>query len=341
MAITRREALAAFASLIATTTLPAADIIPFEEHKKSKAAPAANKLPNGVVTAALTPMDKNLNPDYPMLIKHLKWLFAQGNDGIGLLGTTGEANSFSVNERTAILDKVIEGGITPNKLLVGCGCSSITDTVTLTKHAVKHQVGGVLLLPPFYYKAVTDAALETYMNIVLDKVADQNIQVYLYHYPQLAGIPWSTKVVEKLVAKYPRNVVGMKDSGGDWKHMEEVLKAIPGFRLYTGTEKYLLPTLKAGGAGTISASTNLFSPEAAAVYKASLKGGGDDLQPRLTLLRETLEVYPFIGAMKYFFAKWSGQQSWLNIRPPNSIITPDEVKKLEQKFKEIGYSKTI
>jgi 4-hydroxy-tetrahydrodipicolinate synthase len=338
MAITRREALTAFASLIASAAVSENLVL---SGTKRKQKISEGRLPAGVVTAALTPLDKNLNPDYPMLVKHLNWLFAQGNDGIGLLGTTGEANSFSVDERTKILDKVIEAGISPVKLLVGTGCSSVTDTISLTRHAVKHNVGGVLLLPPFYYKTVTDAALETYINIVLDKVADQDIQVYLYHYPQLAGIPWNTKVVERLVSKYPRNILGMKDSGGDWKHMEEVLKAIPGFRLYTGTEKYLLPALKAGGAGTISASTNLFSPEAAGVYKAWLKGGGDDLQPRLTLLRETLEVFPFIGAMKYIFAKWTGQESWLNIRPPNSIITPDEIKRLEQKFKDIGYSKVI
>lgn len=341
MDITRREALTAFASLIASTALPATDIIPVTGIRKNKAYSIESKLPAGVVTAAMTPLDKNLNPDYPMLIKHLKWLFAQGNDGIALLGTTGEANSFSADERIRILDKVIEGGIPAGKLLVGTGCTSITDTVTLTRHAVKNNVGGILLLPPFYYKAVTDSALQTYMSMVIDKVGDQNIQIYLYHYPLLSGLPFSTSLVEKLVAKYPRNIVGMKDSGGDWKHMEEVLKAIPGFRLYTGNEKYLLDTLKAGGVGTISASTNLISPEAAAVYGAWLKGGGEQQQPRLTVLRDTLAGFPFIGSLKYIFAKWSGQESWLNVRPPNSIITTDEGKRMEQKLKDVSYSKVI
>src|SRR4051812_43735357 len=143
MAITRREALTGFASLFASAAL-SEGLVP-QGDKIKQLVSGAGRLPAGVVTAALTPLDKNLNPDYPMMIKHLNWLFAQGNDGIGLLGTTGEANSFSVDERTKILDKVIEAGISPVKLLVGTGCSSVTDTITLTRHAVKHTVGGVLL----------------------------------------------------------------------------------------------------------------------------------------------------------------------------------------------------
>src|SRR4030095_9330780 len=114
------------------------------------------RLPPGVFTASVTPLDKDLNPDYPLLIKHLQWLLSRGNDGIGLLGTTGEANSFSSEERMRITERVIEGGVPADKLLVGTGCCSITDTVTLTRHAHSLGVGGILLLPPFYYKVISD-----------------------------------------------------------------------------------------------------------------------------------------------------------------------------------------
>src|SRR5687768_1114268 len=117
-------------------------------------------LPEGVLTAALTHLDRELNPDYKLLVAHLKWLLKRGNNGIGLLGTTGEANSFSVEERLRILDAVIEGGIDPGKLLVGTGCCAITDTVRLTRHALSHKITSILLLPPFYYKQVTDEGLE-------------------------------------------------------------------------------------------------------------------------------------------------------------------------------------
>jgi len=300
--------------------------------------PNKTKLPNGVFTATLTPMDNNLNADYPRLVNHLKWLLSGGNDGIGLLGSTGEANSFSVEERMHILDAVIGGGIPADKLIVGTGCCSITDTVTLTRHAHSKGVGGILVLPPFYYKGITDTGLETYFAKLLEKAGENELQIYLYHFPKLTGLPYSASLCERLVAKYPRNIIGMKDSGGDWLHMEEILKAIPGFRLYTGNEKFLLSTLKAGGAGCITAGANLISSEAVMVYKAWRQGSGEKEQSRLSVLRETLEAYPFIGSLKYIFAKWSGIDSWLNLRPPNVIISEDQGKMLEQKLKQINFS---
>jgi 4-hydroxy-tetrahydrodipicolinate synthase len=262
-----------------------------------------------------------------------------GNNGIGLLGTTGEANSFSVTERTEILEKVLDGGISPDALIVGTGCCAITDTVTLTRHAHSSGVAGILLLPPFYYKQISDAGLETYITRVLDSVGENKIRIYLYHFPQLSGVPFTIKLVERLVSKYPDNIIGMKDSGGDWSHMEEILKAIPGFRLYTGNEKFLLAVLKAGGAGCITANANLNSPETAAVYKAWKNGGGEKEQARLSQVREVLEKHFPIGALKYIFARLSGEKDWLNIRPPNIILTPEEGFQLEQKLKELDYFK--
>jgi 4-hydroxy-tetrahydrodipicolinate synthase len=301
----------------------------------------AIKLPDGVLTAALTPLDKNLDADHAGLLKHIKWLLNRGNNGIALLGTTGEANSFDANERKHILEAVIDGGIAPGKLLVGTGCCSITDTVNLSRHAQSLGVGGILLLPPFYYKQINEAGLETFFITLLDRIGENKTQIYLYHFPQLTGVHFTTGLVERLVTKYPANIVGMKDSGGDWSHMEQILKLIPGFRLYTGNEKFLLPVMKAGGVGCISASANLTSPEVAAVYDAWKKQSGEKEQARATLIREALEKYPAIGTLKYLFAKLSGNKDWLNIRPPNTIITEAEGMLVEEKLKELDYSKTF
>jgi len=299
------------------------------------------KLPDGVLSAVLTPLDSNLNADYAHLVNHIKWLLKRGNNGIGLLGTTGEANSFSVDERLQILEAVLNGDIPSGKLIVGTGCCAITDTVTLTRHAHSHGVAGILLLPPFYYKKINDAGLETYMAKLFDRVGENNVQIYLYHFPQLTGVPFSVRLVERLVSKYPNNIIGMKDSGGDWSHMQEILKAIPGFRLYTGNEKFLLSVLKAGGSGCISANANFTSPEAAAVYEAWKKGSGEKEQTRLSMLRDVLDEYPSIGTLKYILAKWSGVKDWLNVRPPNVIVTAEEGFQIEQKLKEINYFKTF
>ena len=333
MATTRRETLTMIASLITSGLFANNETINREQMLNG------NTLLGGIFSAALTPLDNKLNADYSNLVKHIKWLLGRGNDGIGLLGTTGEANSFSVDERMKILEAVLEGGIAPNKLIVGTGCCAITDTITLTRHANSHGAGGILLLPPFYYKKISDQGLETYIAKLLDKVGDNDIQIYLYHFPQLTGVPFTVGLIERLVSKFPKNIVGMKDSGGDWAHMEEVMKTIPGFRFYTGSEKFLLPVLKAGGSGCISASTNLTSPEAAVVYEAWKKGSGDREQARLSVLREVMETYPAIGSLKYIFAKLSGNKDWLNIRPPNTVLTAEEGFQIEQKLKEISYYK--
>ena len=332
MARTRREVLTFISSLI-TSAVIANPVIPFKTKKVSN----NKKLPDGVLTAVLTPMDSNLNADHTALSRHIKWLLQRGNNGIALLGTTGEANSFSVEERLRILEAVLEDGIDPGKLLLGTGCCAITDTVTLTRHAHEHGVNNILLLPPFYYKQINDAGLEKYFSILLDKVGAQSIQIYLYHFPKLTGVNFSHKLIEKFISRYPDNIVGMKDSGGDWSHMEEILKAFPGYQLYAGSEKYLLPVLNAGGAGCISASANLTSPEAAIVYNAWKKGSGEPEQARLSELREALEQYPAIGTLKYVFAKLSGNQDWLNIRPPNAILTKEEGLHIEEKLKQLDY----
>lgn len=298
-----------------------------------------NKLPDGVLTAALTPLDSDLNPDYSRLVNHIQWLLTRGNDGIALLGTTGEANSFSVNERMQILEAVLDSGIRANKLLVGTGCCALTDTVTLTRHAQSHGVGGILLLPPFYYKKVNDEGLENYITALLERVRENGIQIYLYHFPQLTGVPYSFALIERLLSKYPENIIGMKDSGGDREHMKEMLNRFPGFRLYTGTEKFLLSTLSEGGAGCISATANLTSPEIAAVYEAWKKGSGEKEQAKASILREVLEIYPAIGTLKYIFAKFTGNMDWLNVRPPNSVITQEEGFQIEQKLKKLDYFK--
>jgi 4-hydroxy-tetrahydrodipicolinate synthase len=334
MPTTRREILTITASLITSGILANNN-----KPKKLKRLLNDNKLPGGVLSAVLTPLDGKLNADYAHLVKHIKWLLSRGNNGIGLLGTTGEANSFSVDERMKILEAVLDGGVPPDKLIVGTGCCAITDTVTLTRHAHSHGIAGILLLPPFYYKQINDRGLETYFATLLDRVGENKIQIYLYHFPQLSGVPFTVKLTERLVSKYPNNIIGMKDSGGDWSNMEQILKTIPGFRLYTGNEKFLLSVLKAGGAGCISANANLTSPEAAAVYDGWKKGSGEKEQARLTMLREVLEKYPSIGTLKYMFAKLSGDKDWLNIRPPNVILTDDEGIQIEQKLKELNYLK--
>lgn len=295
-------------------------------------------LPSGVFTAVMTPLREDLNIDHDLMASHCRWVLANGGDGIVVLGTTGEANSFTVDERIEVVERMVESGLPADRMMVGTGCCAFPDTVRLTKHAVERGVGGVLVLPPFYYKQVDDAGLAKYFDLVIGGVNDERLKIYLYDFPQMSGIRFSTPLVRHLINEYPGVVVGMKDSSGDWEHMAEIIREFPGFRLYAGSEKFLLRILREGGAGCISATTNATVGMAARVFRNRQTDEADALQERLTEVRSAFEGYPFIPALKQMFFEWTGNPAWLNIRPPNSPIGEAELKALSDKLRALGFS---
>ena len=132
----------------------------------------------GVFAAVLTPLDAALAPDHAALARHCRWLLANGCDGLAVLGTTGEANAFSVDERLAILEGLAEAGIPAGALLPGTGCCAVPDTVALTRRALELGAAGVLMLPPFYYKKVSDDGLFAAYSEVIERVGDARLRVY-------------------------------------------------------------------------------------------------------------------------------------------------------------------
>ena len=274
-------------------------------------------LPLGVFAAVLTPQKKDLSVDAIRFVEHCNWLLNNGCDGIAVMGTTGEANSFSVSERIQALDGLIHGGIAPDRLLVGTGCCSIPDTVELTKHALTHNVGGILMLPPFYYKQIEDDGMCRWFGEVINKVSQGQLHICLYHFPKMTGVPFSDSAVDRLIREFPDTIIGMKDSSGDWEHMKRLCERFPEFRMYAGTEKYLLDILEIGGAGCISASANITCRLAGEVYLKWKTEDAVDAQKRLTDLRILLEGYPFVPGLKQIMKELCGTSEWLHMRPPN------------------------
>lgn len=273
-------------------------------------------LPDGVFAAALTPLRDDLSIDHDSFAEHCRWLLANGCDGVAPMGTTGEANSFSVAERIEALDQLIDAGIPAERMLLGVGCCALPDTVALTRHALALGVIDALALPPFYYKNVSDDGVYAAFDQIVQRVGDSRLQLYLYHFPQMSGVPISHAVTERLIKRYPNTVVGMKDSSGDWNNMQTTCRRFPGFRLYAGTERYLLDALRAGGVGCISATTNVTCQLAAQVYAQRAEHQAELLQRQLTTVRGEIEKYPAIAALKQLTADRTGRDSWLNIRPP-------------------------
>lgn len=292
----------------------------------------------GVLTANLTPLKADLSVDHEKLVEHCRWLLDHGSDAIAVLGTTGEANSFTVEERMAVLEALIKGGISADKIMLGTGCCAFPDTVKLSKHALAHGVRDLLLLPPFYYKA-TDEGLKAYFKLLLEQIDDPRVRLYLYHIPQMSGVSFSIELTKELASLYPENIVGMKDSSGNWEHMSGIVKEIPGFQMFAGTEKFLLDILKAGGVGCISATANATSARAQEVYQAFVEGkDAESLQAALTEVRKSFEGFVFVSALKAKFADWQDNADWEYMRAPNVPLNQADRDELNARLAAVDFS---
>ena len=234
-----------------------------------------------VLTASLTPLKHDLSIDGDHLARHVQWLLRRGASGVVLMGTTGEANSFSASERMKALEAVLSSGVDPEKLIVGTGCCALTDTVDLTRNALRAGVHRILVLPPFYYKQVSEDGLFDAYDYLLQSVGSDEIRVYFYHFPKMSAIPISVALVERLIQAYPGNIAGFKDSSGDWAHISAMIRHFRELDVFAGSEQFLLDTLEAGGAGCISATANVTSQLAAELFHKWKTPEAKMLQARL------------------------------------------------------------
>jgi 4-hydroxy-tetrahydrodipicolinate synthase len=282
----------------------------------------------GVLAPVLTPFKKDLAPDRERFVAHCRWLLEQGVAGLAVFGTTSEANSLSAEERMGLLDALIAGGIRPELLMPGTGCCALTDTVRLTTHAVRNGCGGVLMLPPFYYKPLSDVGLFAHVAEAIERVGDARLRIYLYHIPPVAVVGYSLDLMERLIKKYPSVVIGVKDSSGDWKNTEAILKRFPGFDVFPGSEVFLLPALRAGGMGCITATANVNGAAVHDLYGRWRTPEADRLQDEITKLRKTIEAYPMIPALKQILAHFRNDPAWTAVRPPLVRLTRTDAQAL-------------
>ena len=211
----------------------------------------------GVYSASLTPINQDYSINSQLFYSHCKWLLNQGVDGLGIFGTTGEANSFSVDEKINSLEYLINSKINPEKIIPGTGHCSIADTVRFTKKCSKLKIKAVLVLPAFFYKGVSDEGVIEYYKRIVEEVGDQNLNYILYNIPQTSGISISFDIIEKLTKLYPNNIIGMKDSSGNLDNMLKIIKYFDGFSLFSGSDSLALKVCKRGGAGAITATSNI------------------------------------------------------------------------------------
>ena len=276
--------------------------------------------PTGVFCAALTPVDADLQPDHATFVAHCRKLVADGCTGVALLGTTGEANSFSTSERKALLEAALAGGLKPEQLLPGTGVPALTETVELTRHALSVGVTTVIMLPPFYYKDVTEEGLFAAYAETIERIGDERLRVVLYHIPQVSAVPIPFGVIERLRSRYPKTVVGIKDSAGKFENMTAMIERFPGFAVLAGADPLMLPLLRQGGAGAITATTNLVAADLAYVYRhyADPERAADveAAQARVVATRNLASSYAQMATLKALLAARTGHDGWRRLRPP-------------------------
>ena len=275
---------------------------------------------SGVFCAAATPVGADFAPNLPAFTAHCRWLLDEGCDGIALLGTTGEANSFSSRERREILEAALSAGIAPARLLPGTGLANSPETVELTRHALSCGVTTVVMLPPFYYKSMSDEGLFQAYARIIDGVADPRLRVILYHIPQMTGLPISHELIDRLRQAFPETVIGVKDSAGKLENMEAMIARFPGFAVFAGADPLLLPLMGLGGAGCITATSNLVARDLAVVFHHASdpqqRVAVAAAQDRINAYRDLSNSYIQIPAIKAMIAHRSGDPGWLRLRPP-------------------------
>jgi 4-hydroxy-tetrahydrodipicolinate synthase len=293
---------------------------------------------SGVLVPVLTPFTPSGEPDAGRFIAFCRWLLDQGAGGLAIFGTTSEANSMSPAERMELLDRLIEAGVPAQKLMPGTGACAMTDAAMLVRHAVRHGCGGVLMLPPFYYKGVSDNGIFAFISGVIDKVGSPALKLFLYHIPPMAVIGFSLDLVGRLITAYPETVVGLKDSSGDWSNTAALLERFPGFAVFPGSEVFLLDGLRKGAVGCITASGNVNVPGIKKVYDNWRGPQAEALQAGITTLRNTLQVYPMVPALKRVVAHYHNDPNWASVRPPLVPLDPAQSATLIAALGKIGFA---
>lgn len=295
--------------------------------------------PRGILSPVVTPFDRELRPDENRLLDHCRWLLEQGV-GLAVFGTTSEANSMSLAEKIELLDSLVAAGLPAARMMPGTGHCAVTDTVELTRHAMRLGCAGVLMLPPFYYKGVSDEGLFRSYAEVIERVGDSRLRIYLYHIPPMSQVPISLALIERLLKAYPGTIAGIKDSSGDWNNMRAMLAQFQphGFDVFVGNETFLLEALRNGGAGCITATANVNPGPLARLAQGWQQADAETQQEALNAVRAVFQKLPLIPSLKAAIAHYTDDPAWATVRPPLVELDDSQRDALVEALQSAGFS---
>jgi len=293
----------------------------------------------GVLAPVITPFQADLAPDQGRFNRHCAWLLANGCAGLAVFGTNSEANSLGLEERKELLEGLVASGVDPARLIPGTGCCALPETVALSAHATALGCHGVLMLPPFYYKGVSDEGLFRSYSEVIQRVGDARLRIYIYHIPPVSNVPVPVALVERLLKAYPGTIAGVKDSSGDWASTEALLALAPqGLSVFAGSEVFLLRNMRGGGAGCITAGANVNPAAIDQVFRRWEEPGAPALQAAIDRVRTILQSHgTMIPALKAVTAHFGGDPAWKTVRPPLVELTGDQEQALVKELLEAGF----
>jgi len=291
----------------------------------------------GLWCAMLTPLDRDGGVDHPRLVDHARRLLARGVDGLAPFGTTGEGQSFGVGERAAGLSALLSAGIPAAKLVAATGCAALSETITLTRHGVQSGCAACLVLPPFFFKELSDEGLYAWYSRLIDAVGDNRLRVLLYHIPQVTDVPLSVDLVARLAEAFPRIIVGVKDSSGDLANTQALLARVPQLAILVGHEPHLPRAVRAGGAGTICGVANTYPAIVRALLSPNVTQADEE---RIATFLDIVFRQPFLPAFKAIVAAQTGDAGWHAMCPPHLPLDEGERRTLLAALAEAGMPAT-
>ncbi|MFI4961046.1 MAG: dihydrodipicolinate synthase family protein [Hyphomicrobiales bacterium] len=275
---------------------------------------------SGVIAAVATPIGEDGAPDLKRAVNLARTLLDNGCDGLNVLGTTGEATSFSRDERKAVMSAYKAAGLPLDRLMVGTGAAAVSDAVALTRHAAELGFAGALVLPPFYYKGVPDDGLLAYIGTLVQATADQPIPIYLYHFPAMSGLPWHVTLIKRLLESFPSRIVGLKDSSGDMAYASSAAAIAPDFAVFPSTEAALLEARSGTFAGCISATANLNADLCARAWRSGDAGALD----AAVTIRKLFDGKPLVSGVKALLAHIHDDPALARVKPPLSALSASD-----------------
>jgi len=293
----------------------------------------------GVWPAMVTPLTAALDVDIPKFAEHARNLIARGCTGVTPFGTTGEGPSFSVAERRLAIEGLIAHGVPAERIVVSASCAALPDALDLTRHAVEVGAYGVLLMPPFFLKNVSDQGVIDAYRWLIDRVADERLRLVLYHIPQVSGVAVSQTVVQTLRELYPDTIIGVKDSSCQREDSLRYGRAfMPAMQVWVGNEPDLPAMGQLGSLGAISGVANI-TPRL--IGRLAVAQGDDDPAAhadiqRLHAFMAILQNVSLTPAFKGMLAHLTRDDGWRRVRAPLVALDDAAMQRIAAQMQAFG-----